>query len=348
MTINHPSLDVDPGELDRVEELVRYLADHDGRMPTDDMPLAWWLIEALEQPIHSPVRRLLQGVPVTDIRRPLAPGRAETWAKFVQRLDQLDRMHQRGETLEDYAAKDLETWAQSAVVRYLSGKMKSTEELLLRKRSAWSFEQRLTAKRRSEAAFVVGLRAIKEFHKEHGHTTVPDEVVVDGVNLRLWWQAVRNRYAQEVLKPHDRQRLEKLGLDLATDAQIAKAEKQRAAEKEKEEERERRRQARAEQRGTDDTGPILEAIRAFAGKHGHTAIPVGAVTESGVEFGRFVDRWRRVQPDRQLRRDLEDIEHWTWMRTPASPRLERPAPVAIPDDTTQMNRTGLRQFLPAD
>ncbi|WP_159048615.1 hypothetical protein [Streptomyces sp. NRRL F-4489] len=50
MNINQPSLTVPPEELERFEELVRYLAAHDGRTPTDDMPLAWWLVEALEQP----------------------------------------------------------------------------------------------------------------------------------------------------------------------------------------------------------------------------------------------------------------------------------------------------------
>jgi hypothetical protein len=364
VTINQPSLDVAPEELDRVEELVRYLAAHDGRMPTDDMPLAWWVLDVLEGPRSSPVHRLLQGIPLRDLSGPLSPKRADVWGRFVQRLDQLDLMQQRGRTLDDHEADDLRKWVESAVVRYLSGTMKTTEEMLLRKRSIWSFERPLSPKKRSEAAMTIGLRAIKEFHKEHGHTDVPERAIVEGVNLRLWWQTMRDRYAGKGMKAHERQRLEGLKLDLRSDGELAKAEKRKVAEERHRQAMENRQRARegvakaiAERRGVDDIRPVLKAIRAFAEQYGHTGIPVGAVTEEdGIEFGRFVDQWRRMYAargrqfggDRELRDALESIPQWTWMRTPASSTVQRPAPVAIPKDTTQMNRSGLRQFLPGD
>jgi PAS domain-containing protein len=364
VTINQPSLDVASEELNRVEELVRYLAAHDGRLPTDDMPLAWWALDVLDGPRSSPVHRLLQDIPLRDLSRPFSPGRAATWAKFVQRLDQLDWMEYRGETLDDTVTKDLETWAQSAVVRYLSGSMKPTEELLLRKRPVWSFERPLSGKRRNQAAWGIGLREVKAFHRTHGHTDIPEDLIVEGVPVRLWWKQARDRYAGNGLKPHDRQRLEGLKLDLRSDGELAKAEKRKAAEERHRQAMENRQRAKegviraiAERRGVDDIRPVLKAIRSFADQYGHTGIPVGAVTEEdGIEFGRFVDQWRRMYAargrqfggDRELRDALESIPQWTWMRTPASPTVQRPAPVAIPEDTTQMNRSGLRQFLPAD
>lgn len=352
MTLNQPSLAVDPEGLDRVEELIRHLVAHDGRLPTDDMPLAWWLVEILEQPHGSPAKRLLQGIPVTEIGRGLVPGRVATWAKFVARLDQLDWMERRSEAMDDAKGDDLAKWAESTVVRYLSGTMKSTEELLLRKRPVWSFERPLSPRRRSDVAMTIGLRAVKEFHRKHGHTDVPGDLVIEGVNLALWWKTVRDRYAGKGMKPHERQRLEGLKLDLSTNAQLAKAEKERRAEEERQRVRAEKAGKLASQRGTADTGAVMDAIRAFAAQHGHTGIPVGAVTDDGVEFGRLVDRWRRAKPlnglDSKLRKHLESVEHWTWIRAPASPTIQRPAPVAIPEDTTQMNRSGLRQFRPAD
>lgn len=344
MTINHPSLSIEPDDLDRFEELIRHLAAHDGRMPTDDIPLAWWLIDVLDQSPRSPLRMLLDGVPLRDMSRPLPPKRADVWSKFVQRLDQLDWMERRGQTMDDKEAANLGAWVESTVIKYLSGKMKPAEEMLLRKRPAWSFERPLSPKRRSDAVMAIGLRAIKEFHREHGHTNVPDGVIVEGVNLRLWWQNMRDRYAGNGMKPHDRQRLEGLKLDLRTDAQLAK-------EARLEEQRAERLQQLAAQRGVDDIGPVLDAIRAFAARQGHTGIPVGA-TAGGVEFGRHVDRWRRQyvrgKVDKTLRRALEGIPAWTWVRTPGAPRMQRPAPAPIPEDTTQMNRSGLRQFLPGE
>ncbi|MFE9412392.1 helicase associated domain-containing protein [Streptomyces sp. NPDC006704] len=359
MTINQPSLVVEPDDLARVEELVRYLAAHDGRQPTDDMPLAWWLVEALELPKKDPVRQLLGSIPFTTLGARPTPKLADTLAKFVARLDQLDLLSQRGITLDDAGADDLRSWAETAVVRYLSGQMRSAEELLLRRRPAWSFERPLTPKRRSEAVFAIGLRAIREFSHEHGHTDVPEDVVVEGLPLRLWWKTVRDRYAGKGMSQHERQRMEGLKLDLATDAQLLKEERRRQAAERHERSMENRRKSRegqkmalAAQRGTGETGPVLEAIRAFAVQYGHTGIPVGAVTDDGVEFGRLVDRWRRAKAlgglDRALLKSLERVEHWSWMRTPASPTMERPAPVPIPEDTTQMRRAGLRQFLPAD
>lgn len=352
MTINQPSLDVPPAELNKVEELIRHLVAHDGRMPSDDMPLAWWVLDVLEGPRSSPVHRMLQGIPVTDLQRPLAPKRVEVWRKFVERLDQLDWMQQRGESMEDKAAQDLGKWAESTIVRYLSGTMKTTEEMLLRKRPVWSFEQPLSPKRRSDATMAIGLGAIKEFHRKHGHTEVPDGVIVEGVNLRLWWKTMRDRYATKGMKPHERQRLEGLKLDLRSDKELAAEQRKAEAESRREAERAKRRANLAAQRGVEDLGSVLDAIRAFAEQHGHTGIPVGATTEGGVEFGRHVDRWRqqfaKAPIEKGLRRALEKMPHWTWVRTPASPRLQRPAPVPIPDDTTQMNQAGLRQFLPAD
>lgn len=348
MSINRPTLIVEPEELDRFEELVRYLAAHDGRMPTDEMPLAWWVLDMLDRPRQDPVRILFDCIPLRDLATPLSPKRADVWVKCVQRLDQIDLMGRRGESMEDRKADDLGKWAEATILRYLSGKMKPAEELLLRRREAWSFERPLSPKRRSDAAMAVGLRAIREFHKKHGHTDVPDSVVIEGVNLRLWWQFMRDRYAGKAMKPHDRQRLEGLKLDLRSDTELAK---EKAAEERMEAQRAQRRAKLAAQRGVEDIGPVLDAIRAFAERHGHTGIPVGATTIDGVEFGRHVDRWRRQYArapiEKGLRRALEGMPHWVWMRTPGAP-VERPAPAPIPEDTTQMNRSGLRQFLPGD
>lgn len=361
--------DVTPEELDRIEELIRYVAAHDGRLPTDDLPLAWWLVDVLDQPEEHPVRRLLAGIPLMPPVRPLTPKKAHAWSTWLAHREALVWADRRGVTLDEAIAKDksLHTWVNDMLSRHLVGSLGGIETLLLARTPLWDFERSLdTRASKKETIFKVGLNAVRVFYLEHGHTDFPEGYTSAGLDVAAWWALTRAHYASGVLKDHHRVRVEKLGnlgVDLRTNKELDREAKRKAAEEreqrlaeereqrlagKRQRELEKRRQARAEQRGTDDTGPILEAIRAFAVKHGHTAIPVGAVTENGVEFGRFADQWRRVRPDRQLRRNLEDIEHWTWMRTPVSPRLERPAPVAIPEDTTQMNRTGLRQFLPAD
>ncbi|MET7363174.1 helicase associated domain-containing protein [Streptomyces sp. NPDC005562] len=348
MSINRPTLPIEPEDLDRVEELIRHLVAHDGRLPTDDMPLAWWLVEALDQPSRAPMRILLDTVPLKGLCAPLPHRRVAVWAKFVERLDQLDCMKHRGQALDDEVGKDLGTWAEGAVVRYLNGNMKVSEELLLRKRPIWSFERPLSPRRRGDAVFAIGLRAVKEFHQKHGHTDIPADLVVEGVPVEVWWRTIRDQYSKKRIKPHEQQRLEGLKLDLRSDKQIAEA---KAHEEHLEARRARRRAKLAAQRGVDDLGPVLDAIRAFAEQHGHTGIPFGAATVEGIEFGRHVDRWRRQYArgpiEKDLRRALESMPHWVWVRTPRTP-VERPAPVSIPEDTTRMRRAGLHQFLPAD
>lgn len=357
--------DIPAEDLDRVEEVVRYLAEHDGRLPSDDTPLAWWLVDALDRPENHPLRRLLAKVPLMPPVRPLSPKKAHTWSVWLGRREALVWADRRGKTLDEAIAKDkpLHTWVNDQLSRHRIGSLGEVEAMLLARTPLWDFERDLdTRSSRKETVFRVGLNAVRAFYLEHKHTDFPEGFTAQGIDVAAWWALTRAHLASGVLKDHHRQHVEKLGklgVDLRTNKELAQEAKRRAAEERREQEErlaeerrevklEKRRQDRAAQRGTDDVSPIIDAIRAFANRHGHTGIPVGAVTEDGVEFGRFADRWRRVRPDRSLRRVLEDIPHWTWMRTPASPMVQRPAPVPIPDDTTQMNRSGLRQFLPGD
>jgi len=348
--------DLAPDELDRVEELVRHLAAHDGRLPTDDMPLSWWLVGALDRPQGDPVRQVLAGIPLTPPGRALTPKKAHAWSVWLARRDLL--AWSRAATLDEAVAKNktLRDWVNDMLTRHRMGKLGLFETLTLQRTPLWDFDREPdTRGSRKVLAFKVGITAVQNFHREHGHTRIPEGYVAAGVDVKAWWTLTRAHYASGALKEDQRAQVDRLartGVDLRTDKEIAKEEKRRAAEEARlrltEEQREKRRQERAAQRGTEEAGPILDAIRAFAERHGHTGIPVGAVTQGGVEFGRFADRWRRVKPDRGLRQSLEAIPHWTWMRTPASPTVQRPAPVAIPDDTTRMNKAGLRQFLPTD
>lgn len=350
--------DIPAEDADKVEELVQYLAQHDGRLPTDDMPLAWWLVDALELPREHPVRQMLAGVPLAPPVRHLSPKKAHAWSVWLSRREQLVWASRRGVTLDDAVAKDMELrkWVNDNLSRHHIGSLGPVERTLLNRTPLWDFDRELdTRNSRKGTVFRVGLDAVRAFYLEHAHTDIPEGFTVGGIDVAAWWTLTRAHYASGVLKEHHRLRLERLGnlgVDLRTDKELAREQKQKAAEERErlrvEQEREERRQKRAAQRGTDDVGPILDAVRVFAERHGHTGIPVGAVTQDGVEFGRFVDRWRRVRPDRQLRRVLEEIPQWTWTRTPASPTMQRPAPVPVPDDTTQMNRPGLRQFLPGD
>jgi hypothetical protein len=182
------------------------------------------------------------------------------------------------------------------------------------------------------------LREIADFIGEHGMSALPERGEPFVNRARIWI----DQYRKGTLDPALQEALE--GIDGWSWEACGEAEEAR-----KRAEWEERRRQLAEQRGTEHIGPVLDAIRAFAEQYGHTGIPVGAVTEDGVPFGRLADRWRRQEKvDRKLRRHLEEIPGWMWLRTPASPNIQRPAPVAIPEDTTQMNRAGLRQFLPAD
>lgn len=371
MTMNRESTpDITPEELDRIEELIQYLANHDGRMPTDEMPLAWWLVDVFDEERGHAVRRALAGIPVRRPGQDLTPKKAHAWYIWLARRDQLVWAARRGQTLEEAVATDkaLRDWVNDMLSRHLTSSLGVIEAGLLARTPLWDFDRNPDTKRSSkETIFKIGLNAVRSFYQEHKHTNFPEGYTSAGVDVVEWWALTRSHYASGVLKDHHRLRVEKLGnlgVDLRTNKELAKEAKRKAAEERHQQAMENRRRARegvvraaAERRGVDDIRPVLRAIRAFAEKYGHTGIPVGAVTEDGgIEFGRFVDQWRRMYAvrgrqfggDRELREGLESIPHWTWMRTPESPKIQRPAPVVIPEDTTQMNRAGLRQFLPAD
>lgn len=355
MTGRESTLDVTQEELDRIEELLQYLANHDGRMPTDEMPLAWWLVDVFDAEQNHAVRRALAAIPVRQLDRGLTPRKAHAWYTWLARRDQLVWAAHRGQTLEEVIATDkaLRDWVNDMLSRHLTGSLGVIEAELLARTPLWDFDRQPDTKNsRKETVFKIGLDAVRAFYQEHRHVDIPEGHVVSGVDVHAWWSLTRAHYVSGVLKDHHRIRMDKLGnlgVDLRTDKERAKAQRQAAEAARKEAEREARRRQLAEQRGTEDIGPVLAAIRSFAERYGHTGIPVGAITEEGVPFGRLADRWRRQgKVDRTLRRALDDIPGWAWLRSPESPKIQRPAPVAIPEDTTQMNRAGLRQFLPAD
>lgn len=284
---------LDEQDVKHLEEMVQYLAAHDGRLPTDDMPLAWWLVETFDEPKDSPVRQHLASIPITKPGQGLTPKKAHAWATWLARRAQLDVIHRRGLTLDDALAKDseLRRWADLNLSRYHTGQLGAMERLLLDRTPAWSFDRQLTTKAASkETAFKVGLNAVRDFYTEHGHADIPEGTMVGDLDLHAWWKYQRNCYALGNLKPHVLQRLEKLGklgADLRSDKERAKEE---AAF------RHRKR---------------LEEVASYVAKHGMEML---SKDQSTVARGAqtWIGQYHKGTLDPALVEALEGIEGWSW------------------------------------
>ncbi|MFI1796512.1 helicase associated domain-containing protein [Streptomyces sp. NPDC020379] len=355
-TIDVSALAADTSFVDHLEQLLHYLVDHDNRLPTDETELAWWLAEMWQLPKDDPRHQAVALIHCVPGARRAGYSFLKTWSTTLGRLGTIDYHQRAGLEIKpgSTAAKDTGVWRS----QYHSGSLNVVLEVLLRRRD-FDFDGPLPKSAKRTVDHQRGMRIIRKLI-EQGVSVHELPESVDDFPVRSWWAKKRLEYNSPGMKERQRRELEGLGVDLRTDKEIAKEARAAAAvitqELKEEAKRARKAQRRAWQlasrRGVDDVGPVLDAIRAFTDQHGHTAIPVGAITEEGVEFGRIVDQWRRAYAlgrlDGSLRRTLEGIVEWAWRRTPTSPRIARPAPVAIPEDTTQMRQTGLRQFLPSD
>ncbi|PPS89553.1 cell envelope integrity protein TolA [Streptomyces sp. MH60] len=203
----------------------------------------------------------------------------------------------------------------------------------------------------------IGIAYVKEFLDQHGHSRIPPRTVVDGLDVSAWWSSVRTHLREmPEIKRADILALGALGADLRTEKQI-KAERLaaeaqcRALKALKHAEHEAQQFEQARQKALRPHQAVLDAVEAFAADRLHTLVPLGATTPTGIAYGRVLDRWRENPQGlgSHLKQALEDIPYWTWTRTPPPVRpAPRPRPAPIPADITRMNRTGLRQFLPAD
>ncbi|MEU5425114.1 hypothetical protein AB0H73_05835 [Streptomyces olivoreticuli] len=356
-TIDASALAADASFVDRLEQLLHHLVDHDNRLPTDETELAWWLAEIWQLPEDDPRHQAVARINCVPGARRSGHSFLKHWSTTLGRLGTLDYHQRTGTEVRPGSpdAKEASIWRS----QYQSRSLNIVLEVLLRRRD-FDFDEPLTKGAQKEVEHRRGMKIMRQLVKQGVSTPeLPEEV--NGFPVRAWWARMRHHYnLPGSMKEGPRRELESLGADLRTDKEIAKearAAATAAAQELKEEtKRARKAQRRTEQlaarRGVDDVEPVLDAIRAFAAQYGHTAILVGATTEDGLEFGRIVDQWRRAYAlgglDRMLRLALERIVEWDWARTPTSPKITRPAPVAIPDDTTQMRRAGLRQFLPGD
>ena len=294
MTINQPSLAVAPEELDRVEELVRYLAGHDGRMPTDDMPLSWWLVDALDHDDGHPLRQALASIPVRPPVRNLTPKKAHAWQLWLARYDQLAWAARRGQELDGILVRDkvLRDWVNDTLSRHLTGKLGAVETLLLKRNPLFDFNRELDTKSsRDQAAFKLNIEAVRKFYLEHKHTDIPEGYAVAGLDVHQWWHVQRARYASDTgMKEHLRQqltRLSRLGVDLRTD-------KERAQEDIVFRNRDR-----------------LKEVAEYVGEYGMSALP-----EHGAPFVTNARKWITQYYDGKLdpaiQEVLEAIDGWSW------------------------------------
>lgn len=294
MPHNEEAPDLAPEELDRVEELVRYLAGHDGRMPTDDLPLAWWLVDALDLEMDHPVRQLLAGIPVTRLDQNLNPKKAHAWNSWLRSYDQLTWISRGNQTLDDALAKDkaLHTWFNDTLSRHHIGTLGTFKSLLLKRNPLWDPERLPDTKAsKGQMAFKVGINAVREFYLEHKHTEIPEGYTVAGLNVYEWWHSQRSRYASDGgMKEHLRQqfaRLGNLGVDLRTDKQRAKED--------------------IVFRNRDRLAEIAD----YLAKHGMSALP-----EQGQAFVNTARMWigdyERGRLNPALQEALEAIPGWSW------------------------------------
>lgn len=281
-------------DLSRIEELVRYVASHDGRMPTDDLPLSWWLVDILDEEKDHPVRQTLTGIPVVQVGRNLNPKKAHAWSTWISRYDRLIWAGQRGQSLDDILPKDkmMRDWFNDMLVRHHVGSLGTIESLLLEKASLWDPDLLPdTRSAKQQVTFKIGIDAVREFYLKNKHTDIPEGYTVAGLDIHHWWFVQRGAYSHpNGMKEHLRQqfaRLENLGADLRTD-------KQRAAEDIVFRYRDR-----------------MAEIADYIGQHGMSALP-----EKGKTFVNSARNWiaqyHNGNLDPALQEALESISGWSW------------------------------------
>lgn len=176
---------------------------------------------------------------------------------------------------------------------------------------------------------------VRKFYLEHGHSDIPKGVATaKGTDVRHLWDSIRGAYANDTVTDEVRAVLEELA---ACGVNIEKTSPDRRGLREN--------LAPPEQQRLT---PYLQAIAAFAERHGHTNIPDHVVSRVGeLRYGVTANAWRRAHAagtlNSWLTKKLEEIPGWTWTIS-EKPRFQ--GKVVLPDDTTQMRRSGLRQFLP--
>jgi hypothetical protein len=175
---------------------------------------------------------------------------------------------------------------------------------------------------------------VRAYYLEHGHSRLPiGAVTVGGVDVYDFWASLRNcRDARSQFLVDELEDMAALGVDVSP-----------------EDVRLRRKRARENLAPPEQTRllPYLQAIEAFAERHGHTNIPDHVTSRVGeLQYGVTANAWRRAYAGGVLSpwlvKRLEGIPGWTWRLA------EKPGPpekVVLPEDTTQMRRPGLRQFL---
>lgn len=179
--------------------------------------------------------------------------------------------------------------------------------------------------------------AMEAFLREHGHSDVPKGMFVMDRDLRHWWAGMRGSLADGKLTDANRGallELGELGADLRTDPVIK-------------EERTRKVRENISLGEIERHTPVINAIRTFGAQNGHTRIPpLWTTRNQGLPFGMQANAWRRAHADERLNKwlvtQLEGIEQWSW--EVYDPR--RLHNIVVPEDTTVMDRPGLRQYLP--
>ncbi|GAA1979226.1 helicase associated domain-containing protein [Kitasatospora viridis] len=296
------TLDNTPGLVNDLTRVIRHLVDHDGRLPEDSDPLAWWLTDLWERPQDDPLRAAVASIPILP-NKPSTPRRAHEWGTRLHWLHNLDRWlahngpEPRHPHVIDTFCQGLGKWINQICVQHWSGRLSLAEEILLRSRPGWTFDQELTRKGNRAADTGEGLRLITDFVRTHGHSNVPDGTAVNGFRLDRWWADTRASIAQGSARPQVVQRLEALkakGADLRSDAE--------------------QRRSFAEQRRVQ----AVQAIATFVGFNQHCNIPYDATTPTGFTYGRTVSSWRgeyaQGKLDPAIRAAVEAIDGWEWVR----------------------------------
>jgi hypothetical protein len=178
---------------------------------------------------------------------------------------------------------------------------------------------------------------VRKFYLKYGHTQIPEgRATIGGEDVRHLWTAIRSnreaalpQYAKAAVTE-----LSALGVDVPPEI-VQRRKKPRVNLASLEQQR---------------LLPYLQAIETFAERHGHTNIPDHVTSRVGkLRYGVTANAWRRARAGGVLSpwlvKRLEGIPGWTWRI------VEKPGPpekVVLPEDTTQMRRPGLRQFLIED
>jgi hypothetical protein len=178
---------------------------------------------------------------------------------------------------------------------------------------------------------------VRTFYLEHGHSRIPEgAATVGGTDACHFWLVLRGSRS-EALPQYVKDAMEELAA-IGVDTRPEPPAKRKKV---------RENLAPPEQMRCM---PYLQAIAAFAERHGHTNIPGHVVSRVGeLKYGVTANAWRRARAagvlNPWLTRKLEEIPEWTW--TVAEESRSR-GKVVLPADTTRMRRSGLRQFLPED